>query len=251
MGLSINMNKNGIKAQQLALDAISNNIANATTDGYKAKGVRFRTLINNPVTDHDVLLNDIEPEISAGATSAVAVTDFRAGTLAEARINLNLAHTESNNFFAVQNEVGETMLTKDGSFTVDGSGRLVNGNGHYLMFDGVIPQNLRSDQIAISSDGTVSMNTGNDNSVIGRMSIYNVANPETLQPVGQNYYVDVAEQSTLTDNANIQANMLEMSNVNLAQELTNMIVTQRAYSLNIKMSQSTDEMMSNINNFSV
>lgn len=251
MGLSINMNKSGIKAHQLALDAISNNIANATTEGYKAKGVRFRTLMNNPITEDDVLLNNIDPQISAGATSAVAVTDFSSGSLSDTRINLDLAHTENNQFFAVQNEAGETLLTKGGSFTVDGTGRLVNNNGHHLVFDGAIPQNLLSNDISISSNGTVSMNTGTDNSIIGNVSIYTVANPQTLQPVGENYFQDVANQSTLTGNANIEVTMLEMSNVDLAQELTNMIVAQRAYSLNIKMAQSTDEMMSNINQFSV
>lgn len=250
MGLSINMGKSGIKAHQLALDAISNNIANATTEGYKAKGVRFQTLINNPITEEDVLLNTEGSQIAAGATSAVAVTDFSSGMLKDARIELNLA-TSQNNFFGVQNNAGETFLTKDGSFTVDGTGRLVNGNGHYLMMQGAIPQNLTGNQVSISNTGIVSVNDGNGAQAIGQISVYQVANPQTLQPVGENYFVDPNNALVQADTADIQSRMLEMSNVDLAQELTNMIVTQRAYSLNMKVTQSTDEMMSNINNFSV
>lgn len=250
MGLSINMNKNGIKAHQLALDAISNNIANATTEGYKAKGVRFRTLLNNPVTEDDVLLNDIEPQISAGATSEVAVTDFSSGPLANARIQLNLA-ADANQFFGVQNGAGEVFLTKDGSFTIDGTGQLVNGNGHYLMMEGALPQDVLSHQVSIASNGTIRLNDGIQNAVIGSLNIYAATNPETLQPVGENYFVAPQGDFNQIDAANVQSNVLEMSNVELAQELTNMIVAQRAYSLNIKVSQATDEMMSNINSFSV
>lgn len=249
MGLSINLNKNGIKAHQLALDAISNNIANATTEGYKAKGVRFRTLLNNPVTEEDVLLNDIEPQISAGATSEVAVTDFRSGTLADARVELNLAAT-GNQFFGVQNGAGDVFLTKDGSFTVDGAGQLVNGNGHYLMMEGSLPQGLQSNQVQIKSDGAIHVQDGDQTVEVGRLNIFAATNPETLQPVGENYFVAPQGDINLVETVNVRAAMLEMSNVDLAQELTNMIVAQRAYSLNIKVSQATDEMMSNINTFS-
>lgn len=250
MGLSVNMNKNGIKAHQLALDAISNNIANATTEGYKAKGVRFQTLINNPITEADVLLNTEGAQIAAGATSSVAVTDFSSGTLKDARIELNLA-TSQNNFFAVQNNTGETFLTKDGSFTVDGTGRLVNSNGHYLMMEGALPQNMTGNQLSISNEGLILGNLETGSVEIGQVNVYTVANPQTLQPVGENYFVDPNNELIPAEPADIQTRMLEMSNVDLAQELTNMIVAQRAYSLNIKVSQSTDEMMSNINQFSV
>lgn len=250
MGLSVNMNKNGIKAHQLALDAISNNIANATTEGYKAKGVRFRTLMNNPITEDDVLLNTDGAQISAGATSEVAVTNYASGSLKDARIELNLA-TSANNFFAVQNNAGETFLTKDGSFTVDGTGRLVNSNGHYLMMEGALPLNMTGNQLSISKDGIISGQLENGSIEIGQVNVYAVTSLETLQPVGENYFVDPNNELTLADTADIQTRMLEMSNVDLAQELTNMIVAQRAYSLNIKVSQSTDEMMSNINQFNV
>src|SRR5699024_11803165 len=106
MGLSMNINKTGIKAQQFALDAISNNIANATTEGYKAKSVRFQTLLNNQITEEDVLLNGETPGISAGSRSEVAVTDFSTGNFREGTRALNLAIL-GDGFFAVQNNAGE------------------------------------------------------------------------------------------------------------------------------------------------
>lgn len=247
MGLSINMNKNGIKAHQLALDAISNNIANATTEGYKAKGVRFRTLLDNQITEADVLLNDVTPSISAGATSEVAVTDFGPGTLKAGMSRLNIAIT-GEGFFAVENNAGDMYLTKDGSFTVDGTGRLVNGNGDYLMMDGVLPATAGSD-VSISNNGAISI--GEENVVVGQIHVYLPENIETLQPVGQNYFIDPNNQLMRVQNAEIETQMLEMSNVDLAQELTSMIVAQRAYSLNVKVAQSTDEMMSLINQFNI
>lgn len=220
MGLTLNINKTGIKSQQLALNTISNNIANATTTGYKAKGVRFQSLLDNEITEEDVLLNDVTPSISAGVRSEVATTDFRQGSLRDGTSALNLAIV-GEGFFGVENGAGELFLTKDGTFTMDGTGRLVNGNGHYLMTTGE------------------------------QVNVYNPANVEALQPAGNNYYVAPNNDLTLLENPRIEANRIEQSNVDLAKELTNMMIAQRAYSLNVKVAQSTDDMMSLINQFSV
>lgn len=251
MGLSININKTGIKSQQLALNAISNNIANATTEGYKTKGVRFQSLINNQITENDVLLNDISPGISAGVRSEIGVTDFSTGSLREGTNALNLA-IMGDGFFGVENNAGEFFLTKDGSFTVDGTGHLVNGNGDYLVMNGGLPPMISGNEsLAVADDGTLFMQIDGVSTEVGKLSIYMPTNVEGLQPVGDNYFIDPNNNLMLLDNANIQSNMIELSNVDLAQELTNMIVAQRAYSLNVKVAQSTDEMMSLINQFSI
>lgn len=250
MGLSVHMNKNGIKAHQLALDVISNNIANATTEGYKAKAVRFNTLLSNQITEADVLLNDITPQLAAGATSAVAVTDFSQGTLSNRLGRLDLA-TTGNQFFAVQNNTGDFFLTRDGSFTIDGTGRLVNGNGHYLVMDGVVPADVSGGDLTINNDGRILLTNQTGSQDIGSIHLYTPNNIETLQPAGQNYFTVPNEQYTRVEAGTLEVNLLEMSNVDLAQELTNMIIMQRAYSLNVKVSQSTDEMMSLINQFNI
>lgn len=249
MGLSINMNKTGIKSQQLALDAISNNIANATTDGYKAKAVRFQSLLNNQVTEEDVLLNDTNPSITAGARGEVSTTDFSQGSLREGTSSLNLS-VVGDGFFGVENSAGEFFLTRDGSFTIDGTGRLVNGNGDYLVMNGQLPL-MTSGELVVGGDGSVSVIENGVTNEIGQVNIYMPGNVEGLQPVGENYFVDPNNDRTILANPVVEANVIEQSNVDLAQELTNMIIAQRAYSLNVKVAQSTDEMMSLINQFSI
>lgn len=251
MGLSININKTGIKSQQLALNAISNNIANATTEGYKSKAVRFQSLMNNQITDEDVLLNNVTPGISAGARSEVGVTDFSTGNLRDGTSALNLA-IMGDGFFGVENAAGEVFLTKDGSFTVDGTGRLVNGNGDYLVMNGALPPMVSgNEQLTVAGDGTLFLEVNGVSTEVGQLNIYMPGNVEGLQPVGENYFIDPNNNLTLINDAVVQSNRIEMSNVDLAQELTNMIVAQRAYSLNVKVAQSTDEMMSLINQFSI
>lgn len=250
MGLSINMNKSGIKAHQLARDTISNNIANATTEGYKAKGVRFNTLVANQITDEDTLLNNVNPRIAAGVLSAVAVTDFSQGSLLKTSSPLDLA-IQGSAFFGVQNDAGDFYLTRDGSFTLDGTGRLVNSNGDYLAMDGAVPAGVSSADLSLTEEGGILAASPTGNIEVGRIHFYEVDSPETLQPAGRNYFIVLEGQLTRAAGVTVESNMLEMSNVDLAQELADLIVTQRAYDLNIKVSQSTDEMMSLINQFSV
>lgn len=249
MGLSININKSGIKAQQHALDAISNNIANATTEGYKAKAVRFQSLLQNELTEEDVLLNDITPGIGAGVRSEVAITDFNQGNLREGTNALNLA-IAGDGFFAVENNAGDFYLTRDGSFTMDGMGQLVNNNGDYLVMDGTIPISAgMTNNISIANDGSISIIENGESTVVGAVNMYMPENMEALVPVGGNYYIDPNDTINIFEGGLIEANMSEMSNVDLATELTNMMVAQRAYSLNVKVTQSTDEIMSMINQF--
>lgn len=251
MGLSVNMNKSGIKAQQLALDAISNNIANATTEGYKAKAVRFQSLLNNEITEADVLLNDITPGINAGARSEVAITDYSQGNLREGTSALNLA-IAGDGFFAVEANTGEVYLTRDGSFTMDGTGQLVNNNGDRLVMNGAIPFNAAgSNNLSVADNGTISIVENGENIVVGAVNVYMPENVEGLVPVGENYFTNPNGAVNIFAGGRIEANMTEMSNVDLANELINMMVAQRAYSLNVKVAQSTDEMMTMINQFNV
>ena len=241
----MNINKTGIKAQQLALNAISNNIANVSTEGYKAKGVRFQSLLNNQVTDEDVLLNGVTPSISTGVRSEVAVTNHSQGTLRDGANTFNFA-IAGDCFFAVEDGAGERFLTKDGSFMLDGTGRLVNGNGHYLVMDGAIPaMTSGNESLSVARDGTLAVTANGVTTEVGRLNIFMATNLQGLQPVGEN-----SELINLLD-ANVQINRVELSNVDLAQELTNMLIAQRAYSLNVRVAQSTDEMMSIINQFSI
>ncbi len=135
---------------------------------------------------------------------------------------------------------------------MDGTGRLVNGNGDYLVMNGALPPMVSgNEQLTVAGDGALFLEVNGVSTEVGQLSIYMPGNVEGLQPVGENYFIDPNNNLTLINDAVVQSNRIEMSNVDLAQELTNMIVAQRAYSLNVKVAQSTDEMMSLINQFSI
>src|SRR5699024_7132226 len=108
-----------------------------------------------------------------------------------------------------------------------------------------------NEELTVAEDGTLYMQTDGVSTEIGRLNIYMPTNLETLQPAGENYFLAPDNNLMVVDNARIQSNMIEMSNVNLDQDMTNMILAQRANSLNVKVAQSTDEIMSIINQFSV
>src|SRR5699024_12699462 len=96
-----------------------------------------------------------------------------------------------------------------------------------------------NEELTVAEDGTLYMQTDGVSTEIGRINIYMPTNLETLQPAGENYFLTPDNNLMIVDNAKIQSNMIEMSNVNLAQEMTNMILIQKAYSLNDKVAQST------------
>src|SRR5699024_510409 len=136
------------------------------------------------------------------------------------------------------------------SFTMDGMGQLVNNNGDYLVMDGTIPISAgMTNNISIANDGSISIIENGESTVVGAVNMYMPENMEALVPVGGNYYIDPNDTINIFEGGLIEANMSEMSNVDLATELTNMMVAQRAYSLNVKVAQSTDEIMSMINQF--
>src|SRR5699024_9352717 len=110
---------------------------------------------------------------------------------------------------------------------VDGTGQFVNGNGDYLVIDGPLPPTLTgNEELSVAEDGTLYVQGDGLITEVGRLNIYMPANVETLQPVGENYFVAPDNNLMVVDNASIQSNMIEMSNVNLAQEMTNMILAQ-------------------------
>lgn len=245
----MHINKSGMKAQQLALDAISNNIANVSTTGYKAKGVRFQSLIENAVTEEDVILNDINPSIAAGARAEIGTTDFSQGTLLAGGKQLDLSLI-GEGYFGVTNNNGDFYLTRDGSFMLDEEGQLVNNNGDYLVFEGNMALNPGA-QIQITGNGQIVSHQNGTNEIMGTITVFMPENESSLLPVGQNYYIDPTNQLNTLNNAQIESSILEASNVDLANELTNMIIAQRAYGLNVRVAQGTDEMMSLINQFSM
>jgi flagellar basal-body rod protein FlgG len=229
MRINYSLSQTGIQAQQLKMDQISNDIANVNTTGYKSKSTSFRELLLNDVTERDVLLSDgaIIGQ-SRGVQSGVTGTNFSSGNIVETGQPYHFA-INGNGFFQVTSPEGNQYLTRDGAFTVDSGGNLVNDRGHYVTIQG-----------DLNGEFTI--------------PLFTVDNPQSLQPISGNYFEVPAGTGMISSQENpgifgsVAQGMIENSNVDLAQAMTEMIVAQRAYSLNIQASRSTDEMYQVINN---
>lgn len=247
----MNISKTGIQAQQKALRLISNNIANASTQGYKAKNMNYQSLISNEITETDRLLLTEDITLPTGVRSQQSGMHIANGSLHQGSSFFDLA-VKGDGFFGVQNAAGDFYLTKDGSFSIDGSGQLVNGNGDFLVVNGQAPIVVENPQdLSITAGGTLIGLSNGQMTDLGTISIYLPNNIQNLRAEANNYYSLPEGDWTMGGNGNnIDVSYLEMSNVDLAKEFTDMIVTQRAYALNVKVAQTTDEIKTLTNQFS-
>ncbi|CZR02449.1 flagella basal body rod protein [Trichococcus palustris] len=259
MSLSMNISKSGIKAFQRSMDALSNDIANTNTTGYKSKNVSFSDLLTNTKAANDkLLLADglKEVSVSTGTKSAVTSTNVTQGSLVEDQEDFHLAIT-GDGFFRVTSAEGEQYYTRDGAFHVNADKTITNDSGDVLEINqnSLAMQNWSEGDITITEEGNVLVKNGEGSILAGTIPIFYPADTGALIPQGENKY-SIAGGVAIYSSAEgtyplgaIQQHFLESSNVNLVSSFTDMIVAQRAYSMNMKAAQSTDEMMGMINGF--
>ncbi|MBM6614679.1 flagellar hook basal-body protein [Desemzia sp. RIT804] len=258
MSISLSTSRSGIHAHQKAMDAIANDISNVSTTGYKSKQVNFRELMTNQLVEDRLLLADNaeNTNISAGSLSGVTNSDFTQGSLTESGGTFHMA-IAGNGFFGVTDPAGQFYLTRDGGFQLNGDGTLTNGRNEALVMNATLPVGAWPEgDIVIQDNGTVTIQGLNGQETqVATIPLFYPSVPDALQPAGGNNYLIPEGIELLTSNGNndafgkIQQGYLESSNVDLASTFTDMIVTQRAYSLNLKAAQSSDEIMGMINNF--
>ena len=244
----------GMEAQQTQLDAISNNLANASTNGYKASHAVFEDLIYQNLRQSGAQSTD-QTELPTGLQLGLGVRpvatsrSFSEGSLQQTGNNLDLA-INGNGFFQVQMTDGTTAYTRDGSFQVSSTGQIVTNNGNTVLPGITVPSNALT--LTIGADGTVTATVpGQVNPQnLGQLQIANFVNPAGLNPLGQNLFAETASSGTPNTgapNANglgsIQQGFVENSNVNVVTELVQMIQTQRAYELNSKAVTTSDQML--------
>ena len=246
--------KTGMEAQQMQLDTISNNLANVSTNGYKRGHVVFEDLIYQNLRQAGAASSDQTQlptglQVGLGVRSVATSRNFSQGNLQQTSNNLDLA-IKGQGFFQVQLPDGTTGYTRDGSLQVDGAGQLVTNNG-YVVHPGItIPATAQS--VTIASDGTVSVALPNQTAAqtIGQLQLAGFVNPSGLEPKGQNLWGETAASGTPNAAApgsnglgSLQQGYVETSNVNVVEELVAMIATQRAYELNSKAIQTSDQML--------
>lgn len=246
--------KTGMEAQQAQLDAISNNLANSSTNGYKKSHVVFEDLMYQNLrqagansTEQTTLPTGLQ--VGLGTRAVANSRSFTQGNLQQSGNTLDVA-IQGNGFLQVQMPDGTTGYTRDGSLQVDAQGQLVTNNGYPVQPGITIPANAQS--VTIGSDGTVSATLPGQTSAqtLGQLQLASFVNPAGLDPKGQNLYAETAASGTANvgapgDNAlgTLRQGFVETSNVNVVEELIGMIQTQRAYELNSKAIQTSDQML--------
>ena len=246
--------KTGMEGQQAALDAISNNLANVATNGYKRGGVSFEDLMyqnlrpaGSASSEQSQLPTGLQ--VGLGVKVAASTRNFSQGTLTNTGNALDMA-VSGNGFFQITLPDGSTGYTRDGAFQTDGNGQLVTAAGYVLQPGITIPPGALS--VTVSNDGIVNITTqGQINPTkIGQIQLASFVNPSGLDPRGGNLFGETAASGSpnaaapgSSGHGTLQSGFIEGSNVNVVQELVTMIATQRAYELNSKAIQTSDQML--------
>jgi flagellar basal-body rod protein FlgG len=246
--------KTGLDAQQTQLDTISHNLANVATNGYKRSQAVFEDLLYQNMrqaggqeTQQNVLPTGLQ--LGTGVRPVATARLFTQGNLQKTDNPFDMA-VNGNGFFSVQLPDGGVAYTRDGSFRVDASGQLVTSNGMPMSPPIVIPPNATS--VTVGADGVVSaMQAGQSSPVkVGQVQLATFVNPAGLDPRGQNLFTETAASGAPTvgtPGANgaglINQGYVETSNVNVVEELVAMIQTQRAYEINSKAIETSDQML--------
>ncbi len=249
--------KTGLDAQQLQLDTISNNLANVGTNGYKRSHAVFEDLLYQNMrqaggqsSQQTQLPTGLQ--LGTGVRPVATARTYTQGNLQQTGNNLDLA-IQGNGFFQVQMPDGTLAYTRDGSFRTDAQGQLVTSNGHPLSPPITIPQNAQS--VTIGQDGVVSVTTSGNAAptTVGTVQLATFVNPAGLDPRGQNLYAETSASGTPTNGTpglngagTLSQGYVETSNVNVVEELVSMIQTQRAYEINSKAIQTSDQMLARL-----
>lgn len=249
----------GMNAQQLNLDVIANNLANVSTTGFKKSRADFQDLMYQitKVPGSQSSADTESPtgiQVGLGVRPAAVQKLFTQGDLIQTGNELDVA-IEGHGFFQADLPNGEIGYTRSGAFKRDSTGRITTSDGYPITPGIVIPDDAR--QITISETGVVSAILGDDTSSteLGNIETVTFTNNGGLIAIGRNLFRDSdasgpPQNGTPGDNGYgvLLQNFLEGSNVNIVEEMTAMITTQRAYEINSKTIQTSDEMMQTVNN---
>lgn len=248
----------GMLAQQFNIDTISNNLANVTTTGFKKMRPEFEDLLYQTLREPGSLTHqDVELptglQVGHGARPVATTKIFTQGDFQATDNPLDLV-IEGNGFFQIQMPDGTTNYTRNGAFKLDSDGKIVTSEGYYLQPEITVPQGTQS--ITIGTDGLVSVLMPGQTvpQKIGQIEMANFINPAGLSNTGQTLYAQtdasgepVVSTPGTDGTGQIMSSYLEMSNVKVVEEMVNMIVAQRAYDINSKAVQASDEMLQTAN----
>ncbi len=259
MNHSLWVAKTGLDAQQTRMSVIANNLANVNTTGFKKSHAVFEDLIYQNIKQAGGQTSQQTRaatglEIGTGARLVATERDFAQGNLAQTDNALDVAINGSG-FLQVLMPDGTTAYTRDGSMQLDSEGNLVTASGYTILPGVNVPAEAQS--LIIGQDGTVSVQVDGSTTPqeIGTLTLADFVNPGGLEARGENLYVETAASGAAQVGApgadglgSLRQGALESSNVNVVEELVDMIETQRAYELNSKAIETSDQMLAYVNN---
>ncbi len=255
---SLFVSATGMGAQQRQIDTVANNLANVATVGFKKSRNNFQDLlyqIDRAAGSPSSQNTTIPVGIHAGHGVKHISTEkiFTQGDMRNTGVELDVA-IEGVGFFQILQPNGAIAYTRAGNYQRDQEGRIVTQDGFPLEPEIIIPQDAR--QVQVGLDGTVSVLVGEETlpTPIGTVQLARFINPAGLAPLGKNLYsptaasgIAVVENPGINGMGSLNQYFLEISNVSVVDEMINMIIAQRAYEVNSKAIQTSDEMLQTAN----
>lgn len=254
----------GMLAQQTNVDVISNNLANVNTTGYKKERTEFKDLLYETLSRANVLQgtgNAVNLQVGHGVAPASIVSTYTLGNLEKTDNPLDFA-INGDGFFAARDVNGNTVYTKDGGFKVsvtDGETRLVTSEGYPVLDQDdneIILTGIDINNLTVNPQGEISYldADGQQQSLGQALKVVRFPNTEGLLKLGSNFVGpspasgEPVSEADLDQKSMVMQKYLESSNVQVVEEMVKMIVAQRAYEMNSKSVQTSDEMLQLANN---
>ena len=244
----------GMKGQQKQMDIVAHNLANVNTTGAKAQRAEFQDLLYQTLRaggaeSGDGNMYPTPMQIGLGSRLSATNRIFVQGNVQTTDNPTDLC-IQGEGFFQIQMPDGTTAYTRDGSFKIDANRNLVTSDGYPLTQDITFPENATLDSIVVSTTGAVSCEVNGAQQDVGQIQLARFLNPAGLTAVGKNLFVESAASGEPQANnpgndgtGTILQSCLEMSSVQIVDEMVNMSVSQRAYESNSKAITTSDSML--------
>ena len=246
----------GMKGQQKQMDVVSHNLANVNTYGAKAQRAEFQDLLYQTLREGgaesgDGIMYPTPMQIGLGTRLSATNRIFTQGNL-QTTDNVTDVAIQGEGFFQIEMPDGTTAYTRDGSFKIDGNGNLVTSDGYRLIPNITFDANTKHDSITIGSNGMVSAVQGGATAPteIATIGLVRFLNPSGRTSIGKNLYMESAASGEPQEGepgvdgmGTLVQSCLEMSSIQIVDEMVNMIVSQRAYESNSKAITTSDSML--------
>jgi flagellar basal-body rod protein FlgG len=253
---SLNIAATGMLAQQLNVEVISNNIANMNTTAYKRQRADFQDLLYqnverigaNSADSGEIVPTGIQIGLGVKAGGVYRITEQ--GNMINTGNDIDVA-IQGRGFFQVEMPNGDQGYTRSGSLQLSPNGELVTADGYLLTPSITIPQD--ADDIYINKTGEIQVKVAGqvDPTIVGQMQLSTFFNPAGLEAIGDNMFLETPASGPASTGVagsagfgTLLQGFLETSNVNPVNEITSLITAQRAYEMNSKVIQASDEMLS-------